>query len=188
MDYKYIRDDDLLSRLGDNDPIAFDEIYKRYWSTMFQSAYNLLREREVCMDIVQDIFIWLWENRNNLNVRSLKPYLLVAVKFKVANYIKKGKIRSSFFDELQQIGEPLELIEESIEVKQLMEIINHFINQLPEKCREIFLLSRHEYLSNKEIAERLGISVKTVENQMTIALRKMKTSLGKISSIFLLFL
>ncbi len=188
MEYKDIQDDELLFRIGNGDHIAYDEIYRRYWSTMFQSAYNLLREREVCMDIVQDVFIWLWEHRSNINVRSLKPYLLVAVKFKVANYIKKGKVRSSFFDELQRIGEPVELLEESIEVKQLLEIINYFIGQLPEKCREIFLMSRHEHLSNKEIAERLGISIKTVENQMTIALKKMKTSLGKISSIFLLFL
>ncbi len=188
MKYKEFQDNELLLKLSDDDQNAFDEIYRRYWGDMFQSAYNLLREREACMDIVQELFIWVWEHRSSLNVVSLKPYLLVAVKFKVANYIKKGKVRSSFFDQLKKIDEPYELTDNSIEVKEMMQIINHFTDQLPEKCREIFLLSRQEHLSNKEIADRLNISVKTVENQMTIALKKLRSSLAKISPIFLLFL
>lgn len=188
MQYKHLSDDELLLQLSLDDKNAFDEIYRRYWSDLFNSAYNILRERESCMDIVQELFIWLWEHRNQLNVTSLKPYLLVAIKFKVANYIRSGKVRTSFFDKLKQIEEPYELVEDSIEVKELMAIIDDFTNQLPERCREVFLLSRREHLSNKEIAERLGISVKTVENQMTIAIKKLRTSLTRISSIFLLFL
>jgi len=188
MKYKDFRDDELLLKLSCDDQNAFDEIYRRYWSDMFGSAYNLLREREACMDIVQELFIWLWEHRYSLNVLSLRPYLLVSVKFKVANYIKKDKVRSSFFDQLKKIEEPYELIEDSVEVKEMLAIINHFTNQLPDKCRKIFLLSRHEQLSNKEISERLNISVKTVENQMTIALRKLRSSLAKISSFLLFFL
>lgn len=188
MEYKYLPDDELLLKLSHDDKNAFDEIYRRYWSDMFNSAYNIFRERESCMDIVQELFIWLWEHRNQLNVVSLKPYLIVAVKFKVANYIRSGKVRASFFDKLKQVEEPYELIEDSVEVKELMAVINHFTNQLPERCREVFLLSRQEHLSNKEIAERLGISVKTVENQMTIAIKKLRTSLTRISSFFLLFL
>jgi len=188
MNYNDLQDGELLLRLCDNDQNAFDEIYRRYWSFMYQSAYNILREREACRDIVQELFIWLWENRANLNILSIKPYLMVAVKFKVANYIKKGKVRSSFFEQLKKIEEPYELVEDSLEVKEMMQIIDHFINQLPEKCRKVFILSRREHLTNKEIADQLNISVKTVENQMTIALRKLKSSLTKISSIFLLFL
>lgn len=188
MDYKFLQDDELLLKLSHDDKNAFDEIYRRYWSEMFNSAYNIFRERESCMDIVQELFIWLWEHRHQLNVASLKPYLMVAIKFKVANYIRSGKVRASFFDKLKQIEEPYELIEDSVEVKELMAVIDVFTNQLPERCREVFLLSRQEHLSNKEIAERLGISVKTVENQMTIAIKKLRTSLGKISSLFLLLL
>src|SRR5690606_5191153 len=188
MKYKKFQDSELLLKLSNDDQQAFDEIYGRYWRDMFQSAYNLLRENEACMDIVQELFIWLWEHRNNLNVATLKPYLLVAVKFKVANYIKKDKVRSSFFDQLKKMEEPYELVDDSVEVKEMMEIINHFTNQLPEKCREVFLLSRRENLSNKEIAERLNISVKTVESQMTITLKRLRSSLARISSFLLLFL
>ena len=84
--------------------------------------------------------------------------------------------------------EPYELADDSIEVKEMMQIITHFTNQLPERCREVFLLSRRENLNNKEIAERLNISVKTVENQMTIALKRLRSSLARISSFLLLFL
>ncbi len=188
MQYKYLPDDELLLKLSHDDKNAFDEIYRRYWSDMFNAAYNIFRERESCMDIVQELFIWLWEHRNQLNVASLKPYLMVAVKFKVSNYIRSGKVKASFFDKLKQVQEPYELAEDSMEVKELVAIIDHFTNQLPERCREVFLLSRQEHLSNKEIAERLGISVKTVENQMTIAIKKLRTSLSRISSLFLLFL
>ncbi|WP_036603868.1 RNA polymerase sigma-70 factor [Olivibacter sitiensis] len=189
MTYKNLHDNELLLKLRFDDQNAFEEIYRRYWSDMFHAAYNLLREREACMDIVQELFVWLWEHRNSLNVASLRPYLMAAVKFKVANYIKKGKVRSSFFDQIKEMEEPYELIEDSnMEVKEMMTIINHFTNQLPEKCRDIFILSRHEELSNKEIAERLNISVKTVENQITIALRKLRSSLKRISSFLLFFL
>lgn len=187
MKYDDFQDSELLLKLSHDDERAFDEIYRRYWNIMFHSAFNILQEREACLDIVQELFIWLWEHRISLNVTSLKPYLMVAVKFKVANYIKRGKVRASFFDKLKQIDEPYELIEDDLEVKEMMEIINHFTNQLPNKCREIFLLSRQENLSNKEIAKQLDISVKTVENQMTIALKKLRSSLARISSFFLLF-
>lgn len=186
-EYGHISDNELLLKLSNDDKRAFDEIYRRYWNSMFSSAYNMLREREACMDILQDLFTWLWEHRYGIKVDSLKSYLLSAVKFKVANYIRNGKVRTSFFDRLKEIEQPGELVTDSVEVKELSAIIAHYTHQLPDKCREIFLLSRQEYLTNKEIASRLGVSVKTVENQMTIAIRKLKTSIAKISS-FLFFL
>ncbi len=185
MTVKDLSDKELLLLLYRDNQHAFDEIYRRYWNDMFRSAFNLLKDKEACLDIVQELFVWLWEHRNNLHIESLRPYLLTAVKFKVANYIKKGKIRSSFFDQLKGIEEPQHLLEDSLEVKEMMEIIHKFTCQLPEKSRKIFLLSRQEHLSNREIAESLNISIKTVENQMTIVLRKLKSSLAKLISILL---
>ncbi len=187
MRYNDFKEDDLLSKLSRNDHNAFNEIYRRYWGDMFRSAYNILREKDDCMDIVQEIFVWLWEHRHTVRIISIRSYLLAAVKFKVANYIQKGKVRASFFDQLETMEEPQEWMSERIEVKELMTIITQFIDELPDKCRNIFVLSRQEQLSNKEIADRLNLSVKTVENQMTIALRKLRSSMKRISSFFLLF-
>lgn len=130
------------------------------------------------MDIVQDIFVWIWERRETLQIQSLQAYLKAAVKFKVANYIRAGKIRASFFDELKPIeaGAPGD---NAAEVRELKAIIDQSILELPDKCRNIYLLSKQERLSNKEIAERLGISVKTVEAQMTIALKRIRGAVGK---------
>ncbi len=188
MNYTCVPDTELLTMLADSKVEAFDEIYRRYWSNMYNSAYNILRDKDSCMDIVQELFIWLWEHRTQLDVDSLKSYLLVAVKFKVTNYIRRGKVRQSYFDKLKKIDEPCEIVEDSVEVKELIQIINHFTGQLPPKCKEVFLLSRQEYLSNKEIAEKLGVSVKTVENQMTIALRKLRISLSRVNFFLFLFL
>lgn len=183
--YRNCSDSELLEQLFQDDESAFDEIYRRYWPGMLQSAYNVLKDREAAMDIVQELFIWLWAHRNTVKVQSLKGYLFSAVKFKVANYIRDGKIRESFFDEIRDTEEPVVTVEETIEVKELLYVIARFTATLPERCREVFLLSRNEHLSNKEIAVRLGISVKTVENQMTSALRKLRSSLSRLASFAL---
>src|SRR5690606_10761926 len=133
MNYTCASDKELLIMLADSNVEAFDEVYKRYWSRMYNSAYNIVRDKDSCMDIVQELFIWLWEHRTQLDITSLNSYLLVAVKFKVANYIRKGKVRQSFFDRQKKMEEPSELLE----VKELMQVINHFTNQLPVKCKEV---------------------------------------------------
>ncbi|WP_256009315.1 RNA polymerase sigma-70 factor [Desertivirga xinjiangensis] len=186
-EYRSYTDDVLLDRLIHEDKYAFEEIYRRYWGPMYQSAYNILREKEACMDIVQELFVWIWSHHSELKINSLKGYLLSAVKFKVANYIRDGKIHSSVFEEIRRIGEPLVLPDEKTELEELLTIISRFTNMLPVKCREVFILSREEHLTNREIADRLGVSVKTVENQMTIALRKLRSSLARFSSFLLLF-
>ena len=164
--------------LGAGDQSAFDTIYARYWETLYQTAFYLLKDADASMDIVQDIFVWLWEKREKVDIQSLPAYLKAAVKFKVANYIRDGKIRDSFFTEMQPLSsgqtDPFHA-----EVRELKAIIDQAIQELPDKCRTIYLLSKQEKLSNKEIASHLGISVKTVEAQMTIALKRIRSAVGK---------
>lgn len=171
-------DQELLKLLSQDNRQAFDMLYSRYWEDMYKAAFFILRDRDACEDIVQDIFVWLWEHRQDIEIHSLKSYLKAAVKFKVANYIRSGNIRESFFDEIERFV-PSALSptsEEYTEVKEFNAIIQLAISHLPDKCREIFKLSREEHLSNLEIAKRLSISVKTVENQMTIALRRIRSA------------
>ncbi|MBG6235270.1 RNA polymerase sigma factor (sigma-70 family) [Pedobacter sp. CAN_A7] len=119
-------------------------------------------------------------------ISSLKGYLCAAAKYKLISYIRKGKVKQDFFTKIKDLPDSY-TIEENLEVKELQQIIGQITDQLPIKCREIFRMSRNEHLSNKVIAERLGLSEKTVENQITIALKKIRSALGNRSYyIFLL--
>src|SRR5688572_5064374 len=97
--YSRLSDDELMALLAGDDA-AFDEIYERYWSLLYRAAFNVLRDEDACMDVIQDVFIWFWEHRSDISFRSVKAYLLVAVKYKVANYIRNGKVRESFYDRI----------------------------------------------------------------------------------------
>lgn len=177
--YSSYTDSELLALLSQDDKSAFDMLYLKHWPALYKSAYFILKDRDACKDVVQDIFVWLWEHRKHLEINSLKSYLNVAVKFKVSNYIRSGNIRESFFEELVKFA-PAALsptAEEFAEIKEMNAIIQQAISNLPFRCREIFKLSREEHLSNQEIANRLSISVKTVESQMTIALRRIRNTI-----------
>lgn len=171
-------DQELLALIKDGDYAAFDEIYTRHADALYGAAYNVLRDQSSSKDIVQDVFTWFWQHRGQWQLSSCRGYLLTAVKFKVANYIRDNKVHKGFFTELSELeigGEDEQL---AYEVRQLSELIRQLADQLPGRCGEIFKLSRYEQLSNKEIAIKMGISEKTVENQMTIALKKLKDKLG----------
>lgn len=176
--YLSYTDSELLLLLSRGDRDAFDILYSRHWADLYKAAFYILKDQEASRDIVQDIFVWLWQHRQDLEIRTLKSYLRAAVKFKVANCIRSGNIRKSFFEELTKL--PLTALsptaEQLSEVKELKAIIEAAISHLPEKCREIFKLNREGQLSNQEIARRLNISIKTVENQMTIALRRIRNA------------
>lgn len=186
--YTNFTDIDLLAKLSKGDVEAFNELYNRYASVMFGSAYNILRDKHTCMDLVQEVFEWFWTNKEKLEVTNCKAYLITAVKFKTSNYIRNNKVPRKFFDELAGLEVTGDNEEALLEVKQLMTFIKNCSDTLPLRCREVFQLSRYEQLSNREIAAKLGLSEKTVENQMTIALKKLKKDLanGQFYVFFLL--
>lgn len=177
--------------LVNNDQDAFKHLYERYWFELYQCAFAMLKDQHAAKDILQDVFIWIWENRTTLNITYVKAYLKAAVRFKVANYIRSGNIREHLFDELAKLPSHSQAptSDELIELKELRQVIHDSMLQLPQKCREVYRLSREEGLSNQEIAQRLGISVKTVEAQMTIALKRLRTRLGfRLAHVIITFL
>lgn len=159
---------------------AFEVLYLRHWENIYKAAFVLLKDSSASKDVVQDIFIWLWQKRNQLEIQTLPAYLKTAVKFKVANYIRSGNFRESFFETLGKltITENAPEAAEITEMKELKAIIINAVELLPDKCRTIYKLSRNENLTNQQIADQLGLSVKTVEGQMTIALRRIKGAIG----------
>lgn len=173
--YQMWPDADLLNLLRDDDRMAFEVIYHKYSSKIYAVAYNLFRDKDVCEDLVQELFVDLWAKRSSLNISSLEWYLKVAIKNRVLMYIRAKKATL----DLSAIAMLTERYTTDSKVLQsdITAILEEGVGRLPDRCREIFTLSRKEYLSNKEIALRLNISVKTVENQMTIALRHLRTGL-----------
>ncbi|TZF86020.1 RNA polymerase sigma-70 factor (plasmid) [Pedobacter sp. BS3] len=178
-------DETLLESLLKDDEHAFKLIYQRYASGLYAAAYNLFRNKPLCEDLIQELFADLWIKRKDLNIQSLKPYLYMSVKNRVLMLIRSGR---AMLDEsaLEKLIADY-AADDRLNIRELNDVLNQGIDSLPDRCREIFQLSRREHLSNKEIAERLNISVKTVENQMTIALRRLREQAGEFLAILIIW-
>ena len=148
---------------------AFRILYERYWDKLYVYSFNIVKRQDFCEDIVQEIFIELWLKRNERMIDNMAAYLIKAAKFKSLNVIRNSSLSKMHLD-LLNIDTPTNDTEQSVLINELTTSIDKAIASLPPKCREVFLLSRIEQLSNKEIAERLEISVQTVKNQISKAL------------------
>ena len=177
-------DEMLLESLLKDDEHAFKLIYQRYSSGLYIAAYNLFRNKPLCEDLIQELFTDLWVKRKSLNIQSLKPYLYMSVKNRVLMTLRSGK---AMLDEsaLEKLIADY-ATDSRLNIRELNDVLNKGIDSLPDRCREIFQLSRREHLTNKEIAERLNISIKTVENQMTIALRRLREQAGEFLAIIII--
>lgn len=169
-------DDKLLEQMREDNHMAFERIYDKYASALYYSAYNLFRDRQTCEDLVQELFVDLWMKRNDLKIRTLKSYLYKAIRNRVLMLIRSGKA-CVCIDVLEDLAVQYPA-EDHLTEKEINRIVDQEMSGLPDRCREVFRLSRKENLSHKEIAARLNISVKTVENQVTIALRRLRSALG----------
>lgn len=178
----------LIDRLHQGDEGALNLIYKKYWQKLFTSAYNILKDKAICEDIIQEIFIKLWTNRDQLEIKvSLIAYLQASTRYEVFRQIRYGSVRESIFDNLiDRLQSPSEY--GSIEHKELVMQIDAIVNTLPVKCKNVYKLSREDHLSHKEIASRLNISTKTVENHLTKALRQLRVLLGDVLMLSILWL
>jgi RNA polymerase sigma-70 factor (ECF subfamily) len=166
----------LLSSLREDSEAAFTQIYYQYWKLLFAVAVNKLDNTSDAEEIVQEVFADLWRRRHEIRIeQSLKAYLATAVKFQVYTLMAK-KHR----DATRQEGSPTPdnwalSPDEEFRQKELQEQLYQVTQELPDKCRLVYQLSREAGMSNKEIAAILDISEKTVENQMTKALKRLRT-------------
>ena len=155
---------------------AFEEIYNRYFSTVFRYVYKLMQDRETSEDIVQNIFIGLWKNPDKKSIENLQAYLFGAAKNQVAKHFRKNKFNSVQLEFVRE-WEISNSTEEYLVERETRSVIEAAVGRLPSKCRSVFELSRFSFLSNKEIAHKLGISVFTVENHIKKALFYLRQSL-----------
>ena len=177
-------DSELLELLKAGDRHVFAIIYERYCSPLYRTAFNILSDQALAKDVVQETFIMLFEKANERLIINLQAYLFQTVKYQCFMHLRSGRILEKHLNQMNLIIASNEL-EEEMEAKELQFVLDESIATLPERCREVFYLSRFESLSNKKIAERLKISNKTVENQITKALKILHTSVDKLAIFFL---
>ncbi|MHB9011272.1 MAG: RNA polymerase sigma-70 factor [Ignavibacteriaceae bacterium] len=171
-----ISDKGLIDSLKDDDQNAFKEIYKRYWEKLYLFAYKIIKDKDICEDIIQEVFTDLWIRRKEKEIGNISAYLYKAVKFQVFNQFRKMKLVDKHVEEFDNFISQHNLAE-YIEYKDIYSRVETEIVKLPEQRRIIFQLSRDEGLSNKEIAQKLNISVQTVKNQISHALKSIRSSI-----------
>ena len=157
---------------------AYETLFKKYYKELYRFAFNYLRDAAPSEEMAQEVFLYVWEKREQIEIKTtLKTYLYSAIKNKCLNYIKYEVPRKNELEETHLALMVTHQPEKSGDPEVMRKYISEAIDQLPTKCRQIFVLSRNAGLTYDEIAEEMEISVKTVENQMSIALKKLRESL-----------
>jgi len=189
VDYSKFSDEELAALLTEGDHTAYTQIYTRYKFILYTHAVNKLRDREDAMDIIQELFTYLWHKRETIQVsENLSGYLYGAVRHAVLNKVTRKQVQEKYIASIKVFSEQGNIVtDERVRENQLREYIEKEIALLPAKMREVFELSRKQYLSHKEIACRLGISEQTVSKQITNALRILRVKLGILIYLFLMF-
>jgi RNA polymerase sigma-70 factor (ECF subfamily) len=189
-DINLYNDVELMREIKADNMFAFDVLYKKYSKKVFKFGYSILKSTEESENLIQDVFLNLWENRHKVeNDSSIKSYVFTITYNSAISVLRKKAREEKFIEYLKSLQE---LHEEpanaEIEYNELSDKLDRIINKLPKRQREVYHLHKIEGLSYKQIAERLGISVNTIENHMAGALRTIRNNLGTYSLVSILFL
>lgn len=178
----------LIDRLQDGDQIAFELIFRFYYSGLVIFASQITLDKDEATEIVQDFFVRLWENRGSIKrCNTMKSYLFTSIRNSSINYLKRQKVEKRVVEQMKYLTESSAVYEPDIFVEsELQNKINRAIDKLPARCGEIFVLSRFKGLSNEEIAVKYSISKRTVETQISNALKVLRVELKDYSVILLL--
>ena len=185
-----LSDDDLIEQLKTDGLGAFRELYTRYWKALFSEAYKRLKNRELSEEVVQELFANLWAKRHMLQINTtVSGYLFVSVRHYIIDYYRKEMVRMKYRTAVEIVhSEADHSTEHMIMLKDLTNSIENEISRLPDKCRSVYELSRNHHKTNKEIAQYLGISEKTVENHLTKALKRLRHGLSHYLPVFIFLL
>ncbi len=171
----------LLKMVADDNRLAFNMFYDLYYDQIFRFSYYFQKDTEACREVVAETFFSIWQSRLKLkDIENIETYLFVTVRNEATRYLSRSS-KSRFVSledtTLQLTARENESPEDKLLMEEMERILNRVIDELPEKCRLIFLLARQEGLKPKEIAERLSINESTVRVQMKIAIDKIVASL-----------
>ncbi|QRR00536.1 RNA polymerase sigma factor [Dyadobacter sandarakinus] len=180
---KFLTDEQLVLQLQESSKRAFEQIYERYWYKLFSISYHQVGSREEAEELVHDIFESLWNRRAELTIRNLGAYLVIAMKYRITNFIK-SQITWRRYQEyliLNKIQESY-ATDEIVQFSDLSRAVDEVMSRLPEKTSRIFQMSRFENRSVRDIAENMHLSEKAVEYHITKSLKALKDSLWMYQS------
>ncbi|RQO79081.1 RNA polymerase sigma-70 factor [Pedobacter sp. KBW01] len=184
--YQTFTDSQLVTLLRDGDHLAYTQIYERYYYLMFSFSFKKLRDKDLAKDFVQDLFTKLWFKRETiLENGNLSQFLYISLKTSMLNFFAHEKVEAKYIEVLKGLAsEPkTDYADNKIRERQLAEYIEMQIQNLPKKMKEIFMLSRKEHFTNKEIASKLDTTESNVSHQISNAVKILKAKLN----ILLLF-
>lgn len=188
---------ETFEKIANNDVKAYEILFKDNYKFLCSYAHGLLKERHSAEEIVEDFFVEIWNNRHKIKITtSVRSYFIGSIHNRCLNYIQREKPKfisaqdiSSLIDYEGTIGDRLIILEApTLLANELEKDLANAIAQLPQGCKEIFLLSRFKHLNYEEIAREQGVSINTVKTQIKIALRKLKENLSDYLTVLLLII
>jgi RNA polymerase sigma-70 factor (ECF subfamily) len=176
-----IRDMDIIGRIRKGDIKEFELLFRSSYASLVKYAKTLIKDHDTAEEIVQDLFFRLWQNKENINIESsLNGYLFRSVHNSCLHYIEHMKVVERHEQEMSFVqNDGSESPAEILQYKELQSKIARTIEKLPERCGQIFCMNRFEGLKYSEIAEKLAVSIKTVEANMGKALKEFRKALAE---------
>ena len=188
MKTKYISEAEWILALKVGDLQAFNDLFDCYGKRLYYFSIRYLKLEENAEEIVQEVFMKIWNNRLELSAqKSLEAYLFTIARNGILNTIRKSKSEQAYLNYAKINPGKNVLLDEELNFNELEKAYHQVIEQLSPRRKEIFLLSREQSLSNAEIAEKMNISVKTVENQMTSAISEIRKNLRSLGFSGIIF-
>lgn len=176
-----LKEQQQLRKIRKGDLDSFEKLFHRFYPGLCNYAVSLVRKEEIAEEVVQDVFYNVWKNRESLRIqRTWQGYLFRAVYNNSMMYLRKAR-REFLMDDGVMLENESDTPDPSqlLQLSEVTEVVSRTLEDMPERTREIFLMNRQEGLKYREIAERLSISIKTVEANMGKALKALRVSLQK---------
>jgi len=167
----------LLKQMHEGNAHAFDLLYEKYWASAYSIAYKRLKDHEQVKDIVQEIFIYIWTKKDSLQIVNFPAYINIAIRNKVYKYVEKQKDASPFLDILENLPATYLQADSNLLWKEFFKSYEIILDSLPPQRRAIFQMRFQDDLPAGDIAHQLGLSKKTVQNQLSMAFEQIRVSL-----------
>lgn len=185
---KPVTDQSLVESIKNSNQGVFELVFNFYYSGLVVFADQIIKNTSISEDIVQNVFMKLWETRETIDIRSFRSYFIQCVKNRCIDHLRSQQVKNKFDNRVPESD--LLVMDEDLWTKtELSDLIEQSVESLPPRCREIFRMSRYENLKIAEIADRLNISKRTVETQISKALKILRIKLSDyLSFLTLIFI